>query len=358
MIRTLRLQNFKGIRDVEIGLERLTVFVGPNGSGKTSLLQGLDLLINRLSREVFSPLRDYPRLSDYWSLDSSGGATELSCSTDAKDYRVRIDQSDVRSSWQIRNRIGSDVEWREPSEHDKNDFAMNHCQVFRFDPEKMSRASLVEHVDRLSSDGSWLTGALFQLAKKQPANFNRLQDTLAKLIPAVKKICFREAMRHVPQTNGLNSSDEPVEKLEMSATIELVNGRIIPLHTASEGTLLVLGLLTILMNDLQPHLILLEDVDRGLHPLAQRNVVDLLHTIQEQNPDLQIVATTHSPYLVDRLRPEEVRMTTLRDDGTVACGRLDEHHNYSRWKDEFLPGELWSMFGEKWVVDLVPEVAR
>ncbi len=45
MIQTLRLQNFKGIRDVEVGLERLTVFVGPNGSGKTSLLQGLELMV-------------------------------------------------------------------------------------------------------------------------------------------------------------------------------------------------------------------------------------------------------------------------------------------------------------------------
>ncbi len=44
MIHSIRLQNFKGIRDVEVGLERLTVFVGPNGSGKTSILQGLELL--------------------------------------------------------------------------------------------------------------------------------------------------------------------------------------------------------------------------------------------------------------------------------------------------------------------------
>ena len=32
MIQTPRLRNFKGIRDVEVGFERLTVFVGPNGS--------------------------------------------------------------------------------------------------------------------------------------------------------------------------------------------------------------------------------------------------------------------------------------------------------------------------------------
>ena len=51
MIRTLRLQNFKGIRDVEVGLERLTVFVGCNGSGKTSFLEALHYH-SRLGAEI------------------------------------------------------------------------------------------------------------------------------------------------------------------------------------------------------------------------------------------------------------------------------------------------------------------
>jgi len=81
-------------------------------------------------------------------------------------------------------------------------------------------------------------------------------------------------------------------------------------------------------------------------------VVGLLRGILDQNPELQIVATTHSPYLVDCLRPEEVRLTTLGDDGTVSCGSLVEHPEFEKWKDEMLPGEMWSLFGEKWVADL------
>ena len=69
----------------------------------------------------------------------------------------------------------------------------------------------------------------------------------------------------------------------------------------------------------------------------------------QNQPDLQIIATTHSPYMVDSLRPEEVRMTTLNDDGTVACGKLVDHPKFEQWKNEMAPGEMWSMFGEKWV---------
>ena len=44
MISKVSIRNFKCLRDVQIDLERFTVFVGPNASGKSSILQGLNLL--------------------------------------------------------------------------------------------------------------------------------------------------------------------------------------------------------------------------------------------------------------------------------------------------------------------------
>ncbi len=50
-------------------------------------------------------------------------------------------------------------------------------------------------------------------------------------------------------------------------------------------------------------------------------------------------------------RPEEIRLTTLKDDGSVACARLDEHPEFEKWKETMAPGEFWSMVGEKWVAE-------
>src|SRR5437870_2822982 len=44
MISRVSIRNFKCLRDVHVNLERFTVFVGPNASGKSSILQALDLL--------------------------------------------------------------------------------------------------------------------------------------------------------------------------------------------------------------------------------------------------------------------------------------------------------------------------
>jgi predicted ATPase len=119
----------------------------------------------------------------------------------------------------------------------------------------------------------------------------------------------------------------------------------------SEGTLLVLGLLAALHSTGLPNLVLLDDLDRGLHPKAQKELISLLRGLMVMNNNLQIVATTHSPYMLDCMGVNEVRMTFLKDDGATVCAALNSHPKYPKWKNEMAPGEMWSMFGEKWVVE-------
>src|SRR5256885_1790707 len=51
MIRTLRIQNFKALKDVRIALTPIHLLIGPNDSGKTSILEA----VNTLSRSVRHP---------------------------------------------------------------------------------------------------------------------------------------------------------------------------------------------------------------------------------------------------------------------------------------------------------------
>lgn len=44
LINSIRIRNFKSIEELEIELAPLTIFVGPNGSGKTSILEAIALM--------------------------------------------------------------------------------------------------------------------------------------------------------------------------------------------------------------------------------------------------------------------------------------------------------------------------
>lgn len=52
MIRKLLVGNFKCIKELEIDLAPLTIFVGPNGSGKTSILESLALMSQCFKKNV------------------------------------------------------------------------------------------------------------------------------------------------------------------------------------------------------------------------------------------------------------------------------------------------------------------
>jgi hypothetical protein len=51
------------------------------------------------------------------------------------------------------------------------------------------------------------------------------------------------------------------------------------------------------------------------------------------------------------MEPREVQVASLREDGFTACEPLTHHPRFSKWKEEFHPGEMWSFFGEKWVAE-------
>src|SRR5262249_12265264 len=124
----------------------------------------------------------------------------------------------------------------------------------------------------------------------------------------------------------------------------------VPAHLASEGTLITLALLTILHGPQRPGVLLLEDFDQSLHPRAQMELVRLVKRLLAAVDDLQIVVTTHSPYVLDELDPSEIHAFALREDGTVASRRLSEHPEAERMKGSLTTGQLWTLDPElDWV---------
>jgi predicted ATPase len=118
----------------------------------------------------------------------------------------------------------------------------------------------------------------------------------------------------------------------------------------SEGTLFALALVAVLSQPDPPEILLIDDLEKGLHPAAFSELVRVLRAAQVANPKLQIVATTHSPYLLGCFEAEEVRVFARKEDGSAACSKLTDHLDFEHWKDSLDPGEFWASVGEEWVL--------
>lgn len=349
MISKASIRNFKCLRDVRIDLERFTVFVGPNASGKSSILQGLDLLCRTFRL-------DHPHQLEGELLQSlSRGTTEqieLACESggNAYRYRTRSPSSPLTPSHvpQMKWTGGGQgvatsltvADWKQWNPQPPHSTPLPLSVLLRLETSKLVQSNPVPDPTVMAPDGAGLHSALANMALNDPDSWQRLQDDLRQIIPSIRRL------RHTPSKPNLPPS----------LLFDTVGADSVPANQISEGTLLVLGLLAALHGSSRPNLVLLDDLDRGLHPKAQKELISLLRGLLATSPDLQILATTHSPYMLDSMEPNEVRMTILREDGATACAALPNHPQFQKWKDEMTPGEMWSLFGERWQVE--PELAK
>jgi predicted ATPase len=208
----------------------------------------------------------------------------------------------------------------------------------------------------LNESGSNLAWVLSSLMTEFPEKFHLIVSALREVVPVVKRIRSRAVLlkRTEKQTVTVDGQDLSYEKERTEPGQELIfdmlSGDGLPATMVSEGTLVVLAVLT-LIHGAKADLIMLDDVELGLHPKAQRDLIRQLRRIQETHPKLQIILSTHSPYVVDEMKPEEVWVFAPDAEGCAVVHRLDEHPNAKRAMEVLTTGEFWSAEGEEWVVN-------
>lgn len=92
-----------------------------------------------------------------------------------------------------------------------------------------------------------------------------------------------------------------------------------------------------------PKILLVEEPENGIHPGRVREIVRLLRQMTEGDHAIQVIMTSHSPYLVDEMKPHEVTWCRLKD-GEITTERLDENALVKQQQDLFELGEIWSNY--------------
>jgi AAA domain, putative AbiEii toxin, Type IV TA system len=204
-------------------------------------------------------------------------------------------------------------------------------------------------IPRVEYNGGGLASVLACMALNDPIKFEYLVSVAKSLIPRLERIRFRKARVDKTERELIRIGNDTIEHRTRRPyqgdliLFDFKHAENVSALTASEGTMLILGLLTVLLGPTRPRIVLLDDIEHGLHPLAQKQLVEVIEKILVQFPDLQILATAHSPYLLNYVQPEQVRVMTTGQDGFARCGRLVDHPKFEKWKDEMAPGELWSI---------------
>lgn len=366
VISRVQFENFKALQQVSIDLERFTVFVGANATGKTSVLHGLDTF-SRFSarRPIHENLALTSRFSDFMRTLGAEGDVTVSVTGEATaELRVRPDSADDPEDFDFELSLGGHKVTRKDSTVAQWDpiykalagSGFSDSIRLRLEPVRLGAASYVEDDHpQVGTDGSGLASVLAFSHGEQSGAIARIEASLRKVVPRTGRIRTypSDVKRTLIQVVTVNRKliEQEIERTYKGQRFELeIDGvGYVPAEMLSEGTLLVLGLLTVLHTTPGLRLLLLDDIERGLHPNAQRDLVRSLRAVLAENPQLQIVCTTHSPYALDSFEPGEVRVMKLDPQGHAVCKALTDHPDWPHWKDLMNPGEFWSSVGEDWI---------
>lgn len=220
MISQINIRNFKCFRDLSVNLERFTMLVGENGSGKSSFMQSVDLLCQTFRSQTF---RTQPgRLAkEYTNNQSCLDKVELSCEFLGTHFRY------CNSTGEEFARKTVPLTWRIWEKWQQIHGRLPNPVWLRLDPNE------IRNSDQIHADT-----AAIKLAN--PDRWLNLQSYLHNIIPAVHQL------RHTPQNELL---------------FDTIMGKELKVHQVSDGVIVSLDILKAIYGVNEPSIFLIDNLD-------------------------------------------------------------------------------------------------
>lgn len=394
MLNGIHLVDFGNHRDTRLTFGPMTALVGQNGSGKTTVMRAIQEIARIATYPTALP-GDSAAYRRRGSSQEKLAASWFFCKH-SNDFDHGLVAGAGRSQFRRMRINGESQAWlpepdAKPSPEEKNGYHAKqilrehlgtsepeegkiaywegkfvwHCRYFKTTGATLQGPSYSEqNPPRLGNDGTNLAWTLAYLMTAEPDRFAHIISALKEVVPTVKRIRARPVsvtrieQRTLTVENQTHGFDQRSTVMGQELIFDMKSGDGLPASAISEGTLLALAVLTFVYGDDEAEMIMIDDVDDGLHPKAQRDLIRQLRRIQETHPKLQILVSTHSPYVVDEFKAEDVWVFAPDKDGCAVTKRLSDHPDAKRALEVLTTGEFWSAEGEPWVLDDEEPTAR
>ena len=388
-LRRIKLKNILSIgpSGQDLALKPLNVLIGPNGSGKSNLIEAIGLLraapesLQKTIREGGGvanwvwrgePRETFAEIEALVSHESSRSIRYKLCFYEV-DQRFRIHSEslcEVSTDWNPDPipyfDAGADKVFLlyEDSRVENDRSAQKVVSpspgqsVFSFvkAPEYPALTFTGAQFQRIRLFREWAFGRRAPLRFPQPAdlpNDELMEDgtNLGLVLNRLKRDHPRASDRLLRELRQLYNGIEAIDVSIEGGTVQLFlreGDKTVPATRLSDGTLRYICLLAVLCHPNPPPLVCLEEPELGLHPDVLPGLADLLQKASERT---QLIVTTHSDVLVDKLTDEPDSVVICeKQDGQTQLRRLNSD-DLQHWLGRYSLGELWTkgeLGGNRW----------
>lgn len=375
-IEELSVKNYRALKDLQLkGLTPLTVFLGPNGSGKSTIFDVFAFLSECFSVGLRKAWDKRGRFKELRTRGTDGAIVfELKYREKPKSpiitYHLAIEEGKkgpyVAEEWlqwrrgqrgqpfkflDFREGTGRVVTGEVPDEKDQRiDEQLASPEMIAANTlgqlAKHPRVNALRRFitgwylsyltadntrvtpeagpqERLSATGDNLPNVIQFLKEQHEARLDEILGTLSRRVPRLEKV---DAELMADGRLLLQIKDAPFERPILA-------------KFASDGTLKMLAYLTILYDPDPPQLVGIEEPENHLHP---RLLPELAEECRDASARTQLMVTTHSPYFVNGLKPEELWVLYRDENGYSQAQRAADMRGIKKFMDQgALLGHLW-----------------
>ncbi|NET29568.1 AAA family ATPase [Okeania sp. SIO1I7] len=379
MLKQITLENWKSFRHAELYIDPLTVLIGTNASGKSNVVDALDFLnsimqgtsveavltgdrftsgirggvewavrkpetkfsfqvlvdgeneagdylykITIETQPTIQVIDEYLTLIDSQKLSDSNSFQQLffissTLIPDGVKYQLyEANKEFIKKFYPTPNpwlgRFTTKIPFYEFDDLNQMMFAQSIVpnilkKIFILNPIPSQMRDYSPLSKRLERDGSNIAGVLAALPEKQKAEVEEyLLKYLAKLPEGDMKKVWAETVGRLGR-DAMLYCEEIWHPNQQSMIVDACG--------MSDGTLRFLAILTAMLTQPEKSLIVIEEVDNGLHPSRAGLLLQMLREIGDQR-QIDVLVTTHNSALLDELTPKFIPfvMVTYRDKQT------------------------------------------
>lgn len=372
-INHIKIRGFKRLHNIELDMRPLMVMIGANGVGKTSVLDAFSLLSASADGKLST------------QLNNMGGITEVLTRNDTNELSLAVDMNipgheplkyelqiaPRGTSYYISSEILSqkregykypfkhidsyqdDVKYYEIEEgvlhrpnwkHNPFETSLSQVPKMYSQPEELRQilsSASKYHVLNVKQnapvklpqqmkpaqlpgeDGEDLFPFLYNLKEGSRDRYDTIIDTLKAAFPGFESLSFP------PVAAGM---------LAMTWK-EKFFGNPLYMNQLSEGMLRFLWLASLLQSPGLSTITMIDEPEVSLHPELLSLLADLM---REASLRTQLIVATHSDRLIRFLKPEEVVVLDLNEDGFAEAVWADTL-DLDDWLSEYTLDEVWQM---------------
>ena len=394
MLKQVTIKGFKGITDLTLNLDKINVLIGVNSSGKTTILQALDLLVNCVFRDVAEYLKDKNwKVSDIKSQISKSPFLSYKSIFEFEEngepflliWDIKFKLNSVTSINLIEESIYKvNRKWEKLFSDPKNIEKLykeanflytykNGIVNYEIVSNKKSKfplslnssglkiinfiniceiSLLKEYLEYTTNFGTLITQYMYRSSKEIVKNIGVNGKQLAAFI---KQMTPKQKENYIEQVHSILNNIKDIFPVnnKISGMIELfVNEKFgsnnieAKANHMGDGTLRILAIIALLCVKCDSSLLMLDEIENGMNPYITTKIVELFYEFISQTHN-QLLLTTNSSLILDNFKSEDIICVYRNQDGGIEANRVFNNAKVKEFLEYMNPGEIWINFTER-----------